>query len=93
MLKRVQKFLWWLPFGKVPEIDATELERALAATEPPRLLDVRTRGEWEGSRIPGARNLGVRSLRRRLPAWPFRVPLTESKLPSRSTRRAALILP
>ncbi len=77
MLKRLKQFLWWLPFGQVPDIDAAELAQALAAPEPPRLLDVRTRGEWESSRIPGARNLGVRSLRRKLPAldWDRRQPV------------------
>ena len=77
MLKRIKKLFWWLPFGRVPEIGAAELEQALAAPEPPRLLDVSTRGEWEGSRIPGARNLGVRNLRRRLPAleWDRRQPI------------------
>jgi rhodanese-related sulfurtransferase len=77
MLKRLQQLMWWLPFGQVPEVDAAALARALATPEPPRLLDVRTRGEWEGSRIPGARNLGVRSLKRKLPAldWDRRRPV------------------
>lgn len=33
---------WWLPFGSVPEIGPADLALALAAKEPPVLLDVRS---------------------------------------------------
>lgn len=44
----------WAPFGAVPEIRAEELHAALAGADPPVLVDVRTRTEWEQSHIEGA---------------------------------------
>ncbi|HYR57121.1 MAG TPA: rhodanese-like domain-containing protein [Chthoniobacteraceae bacterium] len=37
-----------------PEISVGELQRLLAATQPPRLIDVREPDEWEIARIAGA---------------------------------------
>lgn len=58
--------LWWLPLGRVPELDATELLTALTGPSPPALLDVRSRGEWRRSRIPGAVNVPIAQLSTRL---------------------------
>lgn len=49
------------PFGSVPEIAPRELFQALQES-PPVLLDVRTRIEWEKSRIAGAINVPILSL-------------------------------
>ena len=38
----------------VPEISVREVQEALAAPAPPRLIDVREPDEWEHCRIPGA---------------------------------------
>ncbi len=38
----------------VPSIEAEELARALASPDPPLLVDVRERGEWDISHLPGA---------------------------------------
>jgi rhodanese-related sulfurtransferase len=59
--------LWWLPFGRVPEVPAGELQRCLAGDYPPQILDVRTRVEWRRGHIVGAINLPINELRRGLP--------------------------
>ncbi|MGD2083288.1 MAG: rhodanese-like domain-containing protein [Chromatiales bacterium] len=64
---RLKRRLWWVPFGRVPEISAQALEEARGSANPPQILDVRTRTEWRRSRIPGAVNVPVAELRRRLP--------------------------
>jgi rhodanese-related sulfurtransferase len=38
----------------IPEISVTETQRRLAASDPPRLIDVREPEEYEIARIPGA---------------------------------------
>lgn len=38
----------------LPEISVAELEQRLAASPPPRLIDVREPDEWEIARIEGA---------------------------------------
>ena len=48
---------WW-PFGRVPEIPAKDLAAAVADGSV-QVLDVRTRAEFRGSRIPGARHLPI----------------------------------
>ncbi len=62
----IRQSLWWLPFGQVPELSANELKERLAVN-PPQLLDVRTHAEWKRSRVPGAVNVPITELRRRLP--------------------------
>ena len=48
-------FLWWLPFGKVPEISPTKLDvmRKDGAARP-QIIDVRTSAEWRSGHIAGA---------------------------------------
>ncbi len=58
--------LWWLPFGKVPEIQAAPLLEALRGRVPPQILDVRTAAEWKSSRIEGSVNVPVTELKSRL---------------------------
>ena len=60
------EFLWWLPFGRVPEIDAQELHQRMQGEAAPQLVDVRTRLEWNDSRITGAINAPVTELKARL---------------------------
>jgi rhodanese-related sulfurtransferase len=38
----------------VPEISVTEAKARLAATPPPRLIDVREQDEWDLCHLPGA---------------------------------------
>jgi rhodanese-related sulfurtransferase len=65
---RLSKLLWWLPFGRVSEIAPERLAGVLARPEEaPQLLDVRTEGEWQRGHIPGAINVPIQQLRRRLP--------------------------
>jgi rhodanese-related sulfurtransferase len=62
-----KRWFWWVPFGRVPETPAASLEQARQGPAPPQILDVRTRAEWHRSRIPGAVNVPIGELRRRLP--------------------------
>ncbi len=66
LLCRLSKTLWWVPFGRVPEIKAAELHARLNGPSPPQLLDVRTTLEWRKSRIAGAVHVPITKLRRRL---------------------------
>jgi rhodanese-related sulfurtransferase len=54
---------WWLPFGSVPEISPNELHAKLSGDSVPYILDVRTHREWKASRIEGAVNVPITSLR------------------------------
>ncbi len=63
---RLKRALWWLPFGRVPEMPAAELHRQLQ-TDPPRIIDVRTVTEYRRSRISGAESVPITELRKRLP--------------------------
>ena len=58
--------LWWLPFGKVPEIDSKELRKRLQAAHSPVVIDVRTTSEFEQGHIADAINVPVTSLKSRL---------------------------
>lgn len=44
----------WMPFGRVPEVSARDLRAELQGERAPLVVDVRTRTEWEQSRIAGA---------------------------------------
>ena len=57
---------WWVPFGSVPEVSPNELQAKLDGDAPPCILDVRTRKEWVASRIAGAVNVPITSLRAEL---------------------------
>ncbi len=59
---------WWLPFGKVPEIPAPRLARDLSAGSPPQVLDVRSGAECRRGHVPGAVNVPIQALGRRLGA-------------------------
>ncbi len=58
---------WWVPFGRVPEIEAPELAVLCEGQSPPQVLDVRTPREWRRSRIPKARHVTFLSLKKELP--------------------------
>jgi rhodanese-related sulfurtransferase len=59
--------LWWLPFGRVPEISAGQLSQMLAGGQP-QLIDVRTPVEFNAGHIEGAVNVPIYDLRRDLPS-------------------------
>jgi rhodanese-related sulfurtransferase len=58
---------WWLPFGRVPEIAAGQLDsmRTRGAAKP-QLLDVRTTAEWQSGRIAGAIHVPITELGSRI---------------------------
>ena len=58
--------MWWLPFGRVPEIAPDELATRLAAGEPLQLVDVRTTVEHDRGHIAGAVSIPITDLSRRL---------------------------
>jgi rhodanese-related sulfurtransferase len=62
------RLFWWLPFGRVPEIDAAALRAMLQADPTTQLLDVRTVSEWHHSHIAGTMNVPVTELKAALPA-------------------------
>ena len=59
--------LWWLPFGKVPEIAAADLRARLDQREPVQLIDVRTAGEYAAGHIIGTISVPINQLRSALP--------------------------
>ena len=66
MSRRLKKAFWWVPFGRVPEVGATDLAAELKADQAPQLVDVRTAAEWHRSRLRGAVNVPIVELKRRL---------------------------
>jgi rhodanese-related sulfurtransferase len=64
---RLKERLWWVPFGRVPEISAFELNERLSGNHPPQLVDVRSGAEWRRSHIEGAINVPIQELRARTP--------------------------
>ena len=54
----IKTILSWLPFGSVPEISVSDLNKKHQASEV-QIVDVRTHAEWKLSRIPGAINLPI----------------------------------
>jgi rhodanese-related sulfurtransferase len=65
-MKKRDWILWWVPFGSVPELEARELAERCRSDEPPQLVDVRTKREWNRSRIPNAVHVPIGSLRKRV---------------------------
>lgn len=63
----LERMFWWVPFGRVPEIEAPELAALCEGQSPPQVLDVRTPREWRRSRIPKARHVTFLSLKKELP--------------------------
>lgn len=53
---------WWLPFGRVPEIQAASLAADLDREPRPQVLDVRTPAEFAAGHVRGALNVPVTSL-------------------------------
>jgi len=64
-------FFWWVPWGRVPEVDAADLEKELAGDAPPQLLDVRTRWEFRTGHIAGAVHVPFWKLRSGVPRLSF----------------------
>ncbi len=62
---------WWLPFGRVAEIEASELQARLDQHEPLQLIDVRSAGEYAAGHIAGSINVPIDQLRSRLPGLPL----------------------
>ena len=57
---------WWLPFGRVPEISAAELNE-LMKNGGAQLIDVRTPAEFAAGHVAGARNVPINTLKHTLP--------------------------
>lgn len=57
---------WWLPFGRVPEIQPASLAARLDRAPRPQVLDVRTPAEFARGHVRAAVNVPVSSLRSRL---------------------------
>lgn len=64
-------FFWWLPFGKVPEIDVHELNARLQDRPAPQIIDVRTESEWNSGHIAGTLNVPVTELKSRVKSLPL----------------------
>jgi rhodanese-related sulfurtransferase len=64
-------FFWWLPFGKVPEIDTHELHARLQDRPAPQIIDVRTESEWNSGHIAGTINVPVTELKARVKSLPL----------------------
>ena len=67
---------WWLPFGRVPEMSAHELNDLLkdggaeysgAGYSGAQLIDVRTPAEFAAGHVVGARNVPIYALKQALP--------------------------
>ena len=72
MASLMDKYFWWLPLGRVPEISAPDLKRAISRTRNrPQLLDVRTRKEWQEAAIKGSVLMPIGILRSHIDALPF----------------------
>jgi rhodanese-related sulfurtransferase len=57
---------WWLPFGRVPEISAAELNK-LMKDGGAQLIDVRTPAEFDAGHVAGARNVPIHTFKQKLP--------------------------
>jgi rhodanese-related sulfurtransferase len=57
---------WWLPFGRVPEVEPASLAALLDREPRPQVLDVRTPAEFMRGHVRGAVNVAVTSLPSRL---------------------------
>ncbi|BDG05317.1 rhodanese-like domain-containing protein [Anaeromyxobacter oryzae] len=62
------KLPWWLPFGRVAEIDPAALHAALHSGAPPQLVDVRTEPEFRHGHLRGAVSVPIATLPARLDA-------------------------
>jgi rhodanese-related sulfurtransferase len=57
---------WWLPFGRVPEISAAELN-GLMKNGGAQLIDVRTPVEFAAGHVVGAHNVPINTFKQKLP--------------------------
>ncbi len=72
MSQFIDKYLWWLPLGSVPEVSAEDLKREISKTRGrPQLLDVRTDHEWRQGAIKGVLLMPVSTLKGQIEALPF----------------------
>jgi rhodanese-related sulfurtransferase len=51
--------LWWLPFGRVPEVSASELKRWLEDGHPIQIVDARTVVEYQQGTVGRARHASL----------------------------------
>jgi len=59
--------LWWLPFGKVPEISPGKLETMRKeGSARPQIVDARTNAKWRSGHITGAIHVPITELGARL---------------------------
>jgi len=66
------KLFWWLPFGKVPEISATELAEKMNNPDLcPQLLDVRTHTEWHNGHLADSVNIPITELLSKIDKFTF----------------------
>jgi hydroxyacylglutathione hydrolase len=59
-----------LPYGRIKAVHASELKMRLTGKNPPLLLDVRKKSEFEEERVPGAKNIFLGELPDRLDELP-----------------------
>ena len=57
----IRNIISWLPFGSVPEISASDLNKKMQ-TSNLQIVDVRTSAEWKLSHISGSINLPLNNL-------------------------------
>jgi rhodanese-related sulfurtransferase len=62
------KLPWWVPFGRVPEIEPAALRERLDRKPLPQLVDVRTHAEFARGHVRGAVNVPMTELPSRLDA-------------------------
>jgi len=68
----VDKYLWWLPMGSVPEVSARDLQTEITkARGSLQILDVRTSGEYAQGAIDGALLMPIGTLKNRIDALPY----------------------
>ena len=59
---------WWLPFGRVAEIEASDLDNKLKEEEEIQLLDLRTQWEFKRAHIQGARWIPIHTFKKNWPS-------------------------
>ncbi len=68
----ISKLFWWLPFGKVAEISATELAEKMNNPDLcPQLLDVRTQTEWHKGHLTDSVNIPITELLSKIDKFTF----------------------
>ncbi len=65
-LNRLKSTFWWLPFGRVAEISANQLQDYLSEDKPIQIIDVRSSAEWRRSHVPGAVSVPIHVFKQRL---------------------------